>query len=161
MFYTLLLSLAAVLWGCGGDGKDEPQPAVTVTVSQETIALPASGGACDITVTTTGTEWGAYSEQEFIKVDAKNTMSKSGVLTITVAANPTTDVRTGSVTVMSGAARKFITVKQEAAEASPYYAPEGYSLVWHDEFDEGTELNGNDWTHEVQNSGWVNHELQN
>lgn len=38
--------------------------------------------------------------------------------------------------------------------------PEGYRLVWHDEFEEGERL-GSDWTHEVQNSGWVNNELQN
>ena len=145
MLHTLLLSLAAaLLWGCGGDGKDEPQPAVTINVSQENIAVPADGGTCDITVTTTGKEWGAYIEQDFIKLDAKNTMSKSGVVTVTVAANPITEARTGSVTIMSGAARKTITVKQEAAEESPYYAPEGYKLVWHDEFDEGTELNAND-----------------
>ena len=41
------------------------------------------------------------------------------------------------------------------------YSPDGYSLVWKDEFDSGTELNPIDWTHEVQNSGWVNNELQN
>ena len=159
MLYTLLLSFTAVLWGCGGDGKDEPTPAVTINVSQESIALPANGGTVDITVTTTGKEWGAYTEQDFIKIDAKNTMSTSGVVTVT--ANPLTVPRTGSVTIMSGAARKTIAVNQAAAEESPYYAPDGYSLVWHDEFDEGSELNGNDWVHEVQNSGWVNHELQN
>ena len=62
---------------------------------------------------------------------------------------------------MCGAARKSIAVSQEAAEQAAYYAPDGYSLVWHDEFDSGSELNPNDWVHEVQNSGWVNHELQN
>ena len=41
------------------------------------------------------------------------------------------------------------------------FVPAGYTLVWSDEFDKGTELNSADWTHEVQSSGWVNHELQN
>ena len=162
MFYTLLLSLAAVLWGCGGDGKDEPQPSqVTITVSQENIATPADGGTYSINVTTTGKEWGAYADQDFIVIDAKNTVSQSGTLTVTVPANPTTSPRTGTVTIMSGAARKAIAITQEAAAQSAYYAPEGYSLVWHDEFDKGSELNADDWVHEVQNSGWVNHELQN
>lgn len=44
---------------------------------------------------------------------------------------------------------------------TPYEAPEGYYLVWQDEFDSGTELNQTEWTHEVQSSGWVNNELQN
>ena len=161
MFHTLLLSLAAVLLGCGGDGKDEPQPALNITVSQENIAVPADGGTYTINVTTTGKEWGAYADKDFITLDTKNTLSQSGSMTVTVSANPTTDPRTGAVTVMSGAARKTITVSQEAAEQSAYYAPDGYKLVWHDEFDKGTELNGDDWIHEVQNSGWVNHELQN
>ena len=39
--------------------------------------------------------------------------------------------------------------------------PDGYRLVWQDEFDTGTELNSCDWTHEVKAAGWVNHELQN
>ena len=41
------------------------------------------------------------------------------------------------------------------------YSPEGYSLVWKDEFDNGSELNAADWTHEVQSDHWVNNELQN
>ena len=161
MLHTLLLSLAAVLMGCGGDGKDEPTPAITITVSQESIAVPASGGTYTINVTTTGKEWGAYDNKDFIAFDTKNTTSQSGSIIITVDANPLTEVRTGEVTIQSGAARKTITITQEAAEESPYYAPDGYTLVWNDEFDKGTELNGDDWRHEVQNSGWVNHELQN
>ena len=161
MLYTLLLSVTALLWGCGGDGKDEPQPAVNITVSQDNIALTAMGGTTVINVTTTGKEWGAYADQEFITLDAKGMTSTSGTLTVIVPANPLTDVRKGTITIMSGSARKTITVTQEAAEESAYYAPEGYSLVWHDEFDKGSELNADDWTHEVQNSGWVNHELQN
>ena len=162
MLHTLLLSLAAaLLWGCGGDGKDEPSPAITITVSQENISVPASGGEYTISVTTTGKEWGAYDNKDFIAFDTKNTTSQSGSITITVDANPLTEARSGEVTIQSGAARKTISITQEAAEESPYYAPDGYALVWHDEFDKGTELNGDDWRHEVQNSGWVNHELQN
>ena len=128
MLYTLLLSLAAVLWGCGGDGKDEPQPALTITVSQESIAVPAGGGTYTVNVTTTGKEWGAYAD-DFITLDAKNTTSPSGSLTIIVPANPTTDVRIGTVTIMSGSARKSISVSQEASAQSAYNAPEGYTLV--------------------------------
>ena len=56
---------------------------------------------------------------------------------------------------------------------STYFAPDGYQLVWQDEFDGNygyapnengvprTELNPDYWTHEVKSAGWVNHELQN
>ncbi len=163
MLYSFMLSLAVALTGCGGsDDNDDPQPAaVTITVSQESIAVPADGGTYTINVSTTGKEWGAYTDQDFVIVDTKNTLAQSGSLTVTVPANPTTSVRTATITVMSDVARKSITVSQEASAQSAYYAPEGYSLVWHDEFDSGSELNASDWTHEVKNSGWVNHELQN
>ena len=160
MFYSLLLTLAVALWGCGGSGNDEPA-AVSVSISQESITVPADGGTYTINVTTTGKEWGAYTEQDYITIDTHNTLSQSGSVTITVAANPMTDARSGGVTIMSGAARKTISVTQEAAAQAAYYAPDGYTLVWHDEFDKGSELNADDWVHEVQNSGWVNHELQN
>ena len=161
MFNTLLLSLAVALCGCGGSDSDDPQPAVSITVSQERIDVPATGGTYTVSITTTGKEWNAYADQDFIAVDAKNTVAQSGTLTVTVGANPTTSVRSGNVTVMSGAARRTIEVSQAAAAQSAYNAPEGYQLVWQDEFDKGSELNADDWTHEVKNSGWVNNELQN
>lgn len=37
--------------------------------------------------------------------------------------------------------------------------PDGYNLVWNDEFD-GTELNPDDWNYEEHEVGWVNNELQ-
>ena len=161
MFNTLLLSLAVALWGCGGSDDDLQPAAVTITVSQEVINIPAEGGAYNVNITTTGKEWGAYADADFIMVETKNTASQVGTLTVTVNANPTTDVRTGNVTIMSGSARKSIVVSQSAAAQSAYNAPEGYTLVWQDEFDKGSELNPDDWTHEVKSSGWVNHELQN
>jgi beta-glucanase (GH16 family) len=161
MLNTFLLTLAVALWGCGGSDNDDPQPTTSITLSQESISVPVAGGTYTVSVTTTGKEWNAYADQDFISVDAKNTVAQSGTLTVTVPANPTTSARTGTVTVMSGVARKAISVTQEAAAQSAYNAPEGYQLVWQDEFDKGSELNGDDWTHEVKNSGWVNNELQN
>ena len=163
MLNTLLLSLAIALTGCGGsDDNDDPQPAaVNITVSQESIDIPAEGGSYNISVTTTGKEWGAYAEADFIDIDTRNTTSQTGTLTVSVKENPNTSVRTGNIILMSGAARKTITVTQAAAAQSLYNAPEGYTLVWQDEFDKGSELNPDDWTHEVKGSGWVNNELQN
>ena len=174
MLYTFLLSLAAVVCGCGGSDNDDPLPStVNITLSQESIEAPAEGGTYTINVNTTGKEWNAYADQEFIIVGAKNTAAQTGTLTVAVPANSTTSVRTGTITVMSGSARKSISVTQMAAEESPYYAPEGYQLVWQDEFDGNygyapnengvprTELNPDYWTHEVKSAGWVNHELQN
>lgn len=157
----MLLILAVAFCGCGGSGDDSQPTGVTLTVSQEFVEAPADGGTYTISVTTTGKEWGIAMSDEFFSTKTQNTAAQAGTITITVPANPVAEARTGAVTVMSGTARKTITVSQTAAEKAKYDAPEGYHLVWQDEFNEGTELNAADWTHEVQNSGWVNHELQN
>ena len=47
----------------------------------------------------------------------------------------------------------------EPAETVITGVPEGYTLVWEDNFD-GTELNEADWNYEEHEVGWVNHELQ-
>jgi len=162
MLSTFLLSLAVAFSGCGGSSDEDAAPAMpSITVSPETISAPVEGGTYTVTVTTTGREWGKGESSDFLTVTAQNTASQTGTLTITVPANPETEARTGAVTVMSGSARKTISVTQAAAEVPAYYAPEGYKLVWQDEFDSGSELNQNDWTHEVQSKGWVNNELQN
>lgn len=49
---------------------------------------------------------------------------------------------------------------KKANEEVEIVAPKGYHLVWHDEFNEGTELS-DEWMHEVKDDHWVNNELQN
>jgi len=159
----LILLVCVPLTACSGsDDTNAVQPTITVTTSVENVNAPQDGSTYLVDITTTGKDWGAYSENDFITISTQNTTSQSGVLTIVVAANPMTSAREGSVTIMSGTARKNITVTQAAAAKPAYNAPDGYTLVWQDEF-EGTsnQLNAADWTHEVKNSGWVNHELQN
>ena len=161
MLNTLMLSLTVALWGCGGSG-DDPEPETPfITVSSETISAPADGGTYTVNVTTTGKEWGISMGDNFFTAKAQNTGAPSGSIIITIPVNIDTETRTGTITVMSGVARKTINVNQAAAEKATYNAPEGYKLVWQDEFNEGTELNPNDWTHEVQKDHWVNNEMQN
>ena len=38
--------------------------------------------------------------------------------------------------------------------------PKGYTLYWHDEFDNDGKLPEEDWNYEAHEVGWVNHELQ-
>lgn len=164
LFDTLLLSVTVALSGCSESGKytyyeGNATPDATITTTQESLIFAEDGGKATFDVSTTGKEWGVYATENFIKVDYENTNTPKGTVTVIVEENPTTYERTGSVVVMSGNARKSISVTQKAAHKSN--APEGYSLVWNDEFNNGSELNAADWTHEVQNSGWVNNELQN
>ncbi len=154
------LCCTAAFASCGDDGK-ESIPTVSVSCQPERIEAPEGGGEYNISVTTTGKEWGVYATAEWITVETRSTLQPKGDVSVKVEANPLTEVRSASVVLMSGGARKVVDVTQAAAKSASYYAPEGYKLVWHDEFDQGSELNPNDWTHEVKQAGWVNNELQN
>ena len=162
--YIILAALACTtaFASCGDDDNDDkPVSQVSITSQPEAINAIAEGGTYTINVGTTAKEWNAYTESKWITVTTDNTIAQQGTITVNVAANPTTKARVGTIYIMSGMARKSIDVTQSAAESDAYNAPEGYELVWNDEFDSGSELNPDDWTHEVQNSGWVNNELQN
>lgn len=158
---SILLCLFCVpLTSCGGE--DEPASvSAQISVSSETLTFSGVGGEQAITVDTNH-EWGTYASDSWIKVSPESSTSHKASITIAVQENTKTSPREGSVTIMSGAARKTIVIKQEAGEhkAPIYDCPEGYQLVWHDEFDQGVSL-GKDWTHEVQRDHWVNNELQN
>ena len=245
-----IMNLLAILWSLfaitacggsddGGSGSSTPST-ITITVSPESISSPATGGSYTVNVNTTGVEWGAYPDSEWIKTTVTGSNTSKGSVSVTISANTSTTQRTGTIMIQSGTGRKTINITQDAplqvseekvytsskgetidvevtsssewtatasdswittkkngstlsittsandaqkertgkvtvqtaveskeisvvqasAEDREIVAPEGYRLVWHDEFSEGTTLNS-DWTHEVQNSGWVNHELQN
>jgi len=161
MLYSFLLTAAVALTGCGGSDDGDELAAVTITATPETVNAEAEGGSYTVNVSTTGVEWGASADAKaFFTMKTQYQGSKAGTITISVPANPTTETRTGQVVIMSGSARKTVTVSQAAASKATYPAPAGYQLVWHDEFNSGSELNADDWTHEVWSKGRVNNELQ-
>ncbi len=163
LIYSFLLFCSGMMANCDGDTytmHDKAAPNATITTDVQSINVPGEGGTYTIQVSTTGKEWNAYTNDKWFTVSSSNTNSSSGTVTVTVPENGVNRALTSEVIIMSGTARKSIPLTQAAA-VNPYPAPEGYELVWHDEFEEGTELNADDWTHEVQGAGWVNNELQN
>lgn len=146
---------------CGhSNGNDVTTPTVTDKLSLTTsnVQADAAGGDFSVTVNATRGEWTAYSESSWVTVSNANTGSVSGTITLKVAANTSSESRTGSVVVKSGSARSSITVEQAGRPTADMTIPEGYKLVWNDEFD-GTEL-GSDWTYQIAKPSWVNNELQ-
>ncbi len=163
--YTLLTACGLMMTGCSGDKysyyEGGATPNTEITATPTTLSVPVEGDTYAVAVGTTGVEWNAYSNERWIQVEAQNTASQSGTAYVAVQENPYADDREGSVVVMSGTTRSRISVVQRGDPTKAYPAPDGYTLVWNDEFNAGSVLNADDWTHEVKNSGWVNSELQN
>jgi len=157
-----LFALCVSLTACGGDGNEEEQAPSSIKASVENIDFESAGGNSTFTVTTSG-EWDAVPSEQWLKLVKSGTLTTSGSVTVTAEANPDRKERTGTITLLSGAARAYINIKQAGKAPEPVdptiKVPEGYELVWHDEF-EGNSLNTADWKHEVQGPGWVNNELQ-
>jgi len=126
-------------------------------LSVTSLYCMSAGESKEVKVTASG-EWSASSSESWLTTKKTDNTT----LTITVAPNEAFSDREGKVTVTCGAEVATISVKQGSADDRDVTIPlEGYSLVWHDEFSEGTALNKQTWSHEVKGSGWVNNELQN
>ena len=150
---------------CGGDDDNNSTstPEEPITLSAETYDVPAEGGEYTLSIKTP-TERDARTSESWISLTKSDQLKKEGNIKIKVEGNESRTQRSGSVIVLSGRSSATVTITQAGKAPEPVdpniETPDGYELVWHDEF-EGKELNSKDWTHEVQNSGWVNNELQN
>lgn len=149
---------------CGNDDPDTPgMPEGEISLSVSSFDFSDEGGDATLTITTPG-EWDAVTSDTWIHLSKEGQLTKSGVIEISVDANSGRQERAGMITVLSGRDSKKVEIRQQGRQPKPtdptISAPDGYELVWNDEFD-GTQLNLSDWTHEVQSAGWVNNELQN
>lgn len=159
VFLTLIIGLISII-SCGSDNEGNTTDAVPeLTVSHESISIESAGGETAVTVKAVR-EWGINVSERWIKTNVVSGRAGETVMVVSAEANPTTQQREGTVEFMSGTARQTLRVVQDAAAEALYPAPDGYSLVWHDEFEGASELNAAYWSHEVQGAGWVNNELQ-
>ncbi len=157
------LALATGIWACsddnGGSGQQTP---ASIAASPEALTFGAEGGTASFSVKAGG-EWDAATSDAWIKLAKSGTLSTNGTVEVTADANSSRTARTAYITLLSGTARAKVTVTQDGKAPEPVNpnieVPEGYELVWHDEFD-GTSLPASEWKHEVQGPGWVNNELQ-
>lgn len=109
-------------------------------------------------------EWSLLTNDTWITCTPTSSIEHKATVTVTIASNMDEAAREGSITIKSGASRLTIPVKQagkpnDAIDPS-IETPEGYKLVWYDEFDEGTQP-GSEWWYETGGGGWGNNELQN
>ena len=162
--YLITLILAAAACSCGGSKEPEITETETVTVSPSELSCPASATVLTLNVTASAA-FQAFAEDgiDWVTVTPSYSAEKSAAVTVSVADNVAYKSRETYVTIKCGTTREKVKLTQAALEKGEIdiEIPEGYHLVWRDEFNEGTQLNAADWTHESKSSGWVNNELQN
>lgn len=130
-------------------------PSPTLNISTENLSF--GGQATETTLTlTTNLEWKAESDASWCKVSPESGDATVTTLKVSVEANKDKSSREAKITIKAGDLIKEVKVSQYTDEI---IIPEGYTLVWHDEFNEGT-VPGPDWVLENQPAGWVNNELQ-
>lgn len=154
--------LSITLTACGGNSEPEPTQDSHITLSARSFDFNSDGGTASVTVNA-DKEWDAQTDCNWISLRRTGTLEREGRIDISVENNSSRNDRTGTIIVLSGSSQETISINQKGfvpAPADPgIEVPDGYELVWSDEFN-GSALSS-DWTHEVQNAGWVNNELQN
>ncbi|SHE45991.1 family 16 glycosylhydrolase [Dysgonomonas macrotermitis] len=157
--FTLLFSLAS----CSNGSSNEDSGVVgTIACTPTEISVGYATATQTLEVVASG-EWSAFSNESWITCSPTGSVDTKGTVTVTIAANTSTAAREGSVVLKCGTTRVTVPVKQTAKPESPgteIPTPDGYKLVWYDEFDEGTEPSA-DWWYETGGGGWGNNELQN
>lgn len=126
------------------------------SLSASGLTFGAQGSSSAVTVTS-NTDWSLTADAAWISVSPSKGSKGETPVTVTVEKNETSATREGTVTLTYGDNTTELKISQLSDEI---VVPEGYHMVWNDEFNSGERL-GSDWTHEVQRSGWVNNELQN
>ena len=149
------------LMGCGSDGQAANNPLVDniIEVSPADLQFAAAGEEKTIRIKAAAA-WALKDDgQTWYSLSANSGYVGESVVKITALKNSEEKERSAILSFTSGTNYKQEYLLKQSKGAIENYVPEGYSLVWQDEFNEGTTL-GDDWTHEVQKSGWVNNELQ-
>ena len=165
----LLLLCAATLFttACNGNHSGDPVKA-TLSVSVPSLELSYEAVTKEISVTASN-DWGvSVADKSWCSVSPSGGIKGTSTVKVKVEANRTGAVRENTLVFRYGTDTLEVPVRQGLNEEDlpkpgpvGMVVPEGYHLVWNDEFDEGTTLDPAHWTHEVQKSGWVNNELQN
>lgn len=124
-------------------------------VPVKSITMGGQESASSLTVTANA-DWSLTSGAEWLSASPSSGSKGETKVEIKAKANDTSATRETALTLVCGDDKTEIKVTQLSDVIE---TPEGYTLVWSDEFNEGSEP-GSDWVRENQKAGWVNHELQ-
>lgn len=164
MYILSLITIIATLFSCNDEQENfEEAPTINCSTYHLSFGSNADTATVDISVTN---EWTIYSTENWVSCSPGSSINSEETVTVIVEKNTEASSRTASLVVKSGSARDTITVIQSGDVSEDIETPDGYSLVWHDEFDDALlaggkpAMPGSDWTYQVANPGFVNNELQ-
>lgn len=125
--------MTAVLLAAACGGKEQPvteDQEGTVQTTPTALEFDSNGGSKELKVTAAG-PFQAYSNESWITVEPSYSAQSEGTVTVTVPVYPDNKDRTGEVVVKCGTYRHKVALTQKAPQM---VVPEGYHLVWNDEF---------------------------
>ena len=161
---SVLLITLFLVFGCSApdpSGQEPlPETEVYLSLSPSEFSIPTNGGVQNVAVTS-NTNWEASSDAEWCSCSPSSGGMGSTNVSVTAMANYTGSARSAKLTFTAGAVSKTGMARQETTPM-PNYVPEGYSLVWQDEFESSSRIpDTGKWWYETGKSGWGNNELQN
>ena len=124
--FCLMAALAFV--GCTDEGPDDggstgggsTQPQTTITLTTTALNFTSEGGSQNVTFTSSG-DWTAQvlndRANDWCKLTPASGAAGNGQITVTAAANATTDERSASIILKSGTVQKTIKVTQKQKDA--------------------------------------------
>ena len=106
--------------GSTGGGSTQPQPQTTITLTTTDLNFTSEGGSQNVTFTSSG-NWTAQvlndRANDWCKLTPASGAAGNGQITVTAAANATTDERSASIILKSGTVQKTIKVTQKQKDA--------------------------------------------
>ena len=159
MLHLIPLAFLALACSCGGGGKDPVPETETVSLSPASLSCDHQAQTLTLNVTASGAfQVYAADGVDWVKVEPSYSSSPTAATAVQVSRNDTYKDRETEITVKCGTTREKVTLKQTGGVVD-IDAPEGYELVWCDEFNEGSVPSG-EWWYETGAGGWGNNELQ-
>jgi len=144
----------------GGNGSDTPVT-TTLTLSSESFDFDYNAQTPSFTVNCNA-DWSVAIDggPDWVSVSPSGGVSGTTTVTLTLKENKGTEPRKAPLVFKSGTLRKEYNITQGYNESSEIVVPEGYKLVWQDEFDEGDVPSQDKWWYETGGGGWGNNEVQ-
>lgn len=154
------------LAGCGGAEDGPVVEEVRLRLDRSEVTTDHQATQTSIEVVCDG-DWGVSSKDvSWVKVSPNGGGAGNSEVKVAISGNGSYDPRETEILFQTKSGSRSVPVRQEGKPKPPVdetvKAPEGYSLVWHDEFDDPS-VDSPDpacWWYENAEPGWVNNELQ-